>query len=126
MLVTLTGAYRNAGDHLIGHRARALLRKHIDQEIVNIDRRAINEDSYEIFNKAKAVILCGGPAYQAGIYPKVFPISLERITSKVVPMGWDGRETFHRLQKTSNFLRSLRSSSVRFTAKSRLLRFEMH
>lgn len=92
MLVTLTGAYRNAGDHLIGHRARALLRKHVDQEIVNIDRRAINEDSYEIFNKAKAVILCGGPAYQAGIYPKVFPISLERITSKVVPMGlgWKG------------------------------------
>ena len=87
MIVTLTGAYRNAGDHLIGDRARALLRKHVDGEIINIARRDINESHYEIFNKARAVILCGGPAYQPLIYPKVFPIELDRITSKVVPMG---------------------------------------
>jgi hypothetical protein len=87
MLVTLTGAYRNAGDHLIGDRARALLRKHVDGDIVNIARRDINESHYEIFNKARAVILCGGPAYQPQIYPKVFPIDLDRITANVVPMG---------------------------------------
>jgi len=87
MLVTLTGAYRNAGDHLIGDRARALLRKHVDAEIVNIARRDINETHYEIFNKARAVILCGGPAYQPQIYPKVFPIELSRITANVLPMG---------------------------------------
>lgn len=87
MLVTLTGAYRNAGDHLIGDRARALLRKHVDGDIVDIARRDINESHYEIFNRARAVILCGGPAYQPQIYPKVFPIDLARITANVVPMG---------------------------------------
>jgi hypothetical protein len=92
MLITLTGAYRNAGDHLIGDRARGLLRKHVDEDVVNLDRREITEDHYPLFNKARAVILCGGPAYQAHIYPKVFPIELSRITSKVVPMGlgWKG------------------------------------
>lgn len=87
MLVTLTGAYRNAGDYLIGHRARALLAKHVDQEIVNVDRLGITDAHYETFNKAKAIILCGGPAYQANIFPKIYPLDLERIETKIVPMG---------------------------------------
>jgi hypothetical protein len=92
MLVTLTGAYRNAGDHLIGTRGRALLEKYSDSEIVNVDRKAITEEHYELFNQARAVILLGGPAYQTEIFPKIYPIDLSRIETRVIPMGlgWKG------------------------------------
>lgn len=87
MIVTLCGAYRNAGDHLIGARARALLRTYIDPDIVTIDRKQITPDHYALFNRAKAVILCGGPAYQREIYPKIYPIERERITAPIIPFG---------------------------------------
>lgn len=92
MLVTLTGAFRNAGDYLIGHRARALLREYVDGDILNLNRLALTEENYADFNKSRAVILCGGPAYQPQIYPKIYPIDLDRIETKVVPMGlgWKG------------------------------------
>lgn len=92
MLITLTGAYRNAGDHLIGERGRELLRTYVDSDVVNIDRKGITEEHYEIFNDARAVILLGGPAYQAEIFPKIYPLDFERIKTRVIPMGlgWKG------------------------------------
>lgn len=92
MLVTLTGAYKNAGDYLIGHRARNLLRTHVDSEIVNIDRKSVNENHYEVFNSARAVLLTGGPAYQAKMFPQVYSLDLERINVPVIPfgLGWKG------------------------------------
>jgi len=87
MLVTVTGAYRNAGDHLIGSRGRALLKTYVDKDIVNLDRRDIRPEHYSVFNQAKAVILLGGPAYQREIFPKIYPIDLERIKTRVIPMG---------------------------------------
>ncbi len=90
MIVTLCGAYRNSGDHLIGDRARALLRKFVDDEIVVIDRKFIRSEHYDIFNNARAVLLTGGPAYQKAIYPSVFPIERERVRKPIIPygLGW--------------------------------------
>lgn len=93
MIVTLTGAYRNAGDHLIGARARALLRAHVDEDVVDIDRKAINPEHYDLFRRARAVLLCGGPAYQPAIYPKIYPLALDRISSPVVPFGLGWKAT---------------------------------
>jgi hypothetical protein len=87
MIIAVCGAYRNAGDHLIGARGRALLAKFVDPEVVTVDRRAIGPEAYDLFNRARAVVLCGGPAYQAEIYPKVYPIEREKVTSKIVPFG---------------------------------------
>jgi hypothetical protein len=87
MIVAVCGAYRNAGDHLIGARGRALLRKFVDSDVVTVDRRSITTDAYELFNKARAVILCGGPAYQAEMYPKVYPIERQKVGPKIVPFG---------------------------------------
>ena len=87
MIVTLTGAYRNVGDHLIGHRAHQLLRKYLDTDIVNIDRKNITAEHYDVFNKARAVILCGGPAYQAEIFPNVYSLDLSKIKTPVIPYG---------------------------------------
>ena len=93
MLITLTGAFNNSGDHLIGSRARALLANHTDHEILDVNRKTISDSSYELFNKAKAVLLTGGPAYQASIYPGVYDLDLSRISVPVVPygLGWKGK-----------------------------------
>ncbi|MEY3561370.1 MAG: hypothetical protein RL068_522 [Actinomycetota bacterium] len=93
MIVTLTGAFKNSGDYLIGHRARNLLAKHLDHEVIDFNRKAITDDSYRIFNSAKAVLLTGGPAYQAGIYPGVYNLDLSRIEVPVIAygLGWKGK-----------------------------------
>lgn len=114
MIATICGAYRNAGDHLIGDRARALLRAFVDSDIVTVDRLAIGEDHYELFNRARAVMLCGGPAYQREIYPKVYPIERERVRAPIVPfgLGWksaagDAPETFRFAPQALEFIRGV-------------------
>lgn len=87
MIVAICGAYRNAGDHLIGERARALLRTFVDPEIVTVDRRSISDEHYDLFNGARAVMLCGGPAYQRAIYPKIYPLDRKRVATRIVPYG---------------------------------------
>ena len=93
MIVTIRGAYKNAGDHLIGKRASALLARHVDSDVVSIDRRAITDESYDVMNRARAVLLTGGPAYQKAIYPGVYSFDLDRISVPVVPfgLGWKSR-----------------------------------
>ena len=115
MLVTLTGAFKNSGDYLIGHRARTLLASHTDHEIVDINRKAIDDASYEIFNKAKAVLLTGGPAYQAGIYPGVYDLDLDRIQVPVIPygLGWKGKlgqdpKDFQFTEESKDFIKRIR------------------
>jgi hypothetical protein len=114
MLVTLTGAFKNSGDYLIGHRARTLLASHTDHEIVDINRKAIDDASYEIFNKAMAVLLTGGPAYQAGIYPGVYDLDLDRIQVPVIPygLGWKGKlgqdpKNFQFTEESKDFIKTI-------------------
>jgi hypothetical protein len=93
MIVTVRGAYANAGDHVIGRRAHALLARHVDDDIQSIDRRAITDESYELMNRARVVLLTGGPAYQRRIHPNIYPIDLDRVNVPVVPfgLGWKDR-----------------------------------
>lgn len=123
MIVTLTGAYKNAGDHLIGWRARELLREHVDSEIVNVDRKAITEEHYDLFNRARAVLLTGGPAYQRNLYPTIYPLNLERIRVPVIPygLGWRDRlgaqpEAFEFASEALQFLQSIHSDKTRFSS----------
>jgi hypothetical protein len=87
MIVTVCGAYRNAGDHLIGERGRALVRRFVDPEVITVDRRAIGAQEYALFNRARAVLLCGGPAYQREIFPKVYPIERQKVSVPIIPFG---------------------------------------
>lgn len=114
MIVTLTGAYKNVGDHLIRYRAHQLLKEFVDSDIVNIDRLAIKDSDYEIFNKAKMVILCGGPAYQKDIYPRIYPVDLSRIKVPVIPFGLGykaglGQEKFKFNEASLPFVKELHS-----------------
>jgi hypothetical protein len=88
--VTLTGSKSNAGDHLIRHRAHALLRwQRPDREIADIDGwRPLGDAELEKVNGAKALILCGGPALQRRMVPKIYNLpALDRIKVPIVSLG---------------------------------------
>jgi len=93
MYVLLHGARSNAGDFLIKERAVALLRRHRpDRELVERPRWEPVDAHLETINRARAVILCGGPAFQADLYPGIYPLTadLNRIRPPIIPMalGW--------------------------------------
>jgi hypothetical protein len=87
VIVTVTGAKKNVGDHLIGYRARALVREHADPDVVNVNRHEITDRDYETMAQARAVLLAGGGAYQPEIYPKFFNLDLDRIDTPVLSYG---------------------------------------
>jgi hypothetical protein len=125
MLVTIRGAYGNAGDHLIGRRAHALLARHVDDDIRTIDRRAITDESYELMNQARAVLLTGGPAYQRHLHPGIYPLDLDRVKVPVVPygLGWKARtdatpQSFEFTPESAEFVRRIHADP-RFASSAR-------
>lgn len=126
--MTLTGAFKNAGDYLIGHRARALLSTHVNAEVIDVNRREVTESHYELFNSARAVLLTGGPAYQEKIYPGVYDIDLAKIKVPVVPygLGWKGKlgqqpEEFRFSPGATEFVQRVHADKTRFSsARDRL------
>ena len=127
MLVTLTGAFKNSGDYLIGHRARNLLSAHTQHEIVDLNRKALGPQSYELFNSASAVLLTGGPAYQAGIYPNVYDIDLSKITVPVIAygLGWKGTlgqkpEEFNFESQAGEFVKAIHAGPIYSSARDEL------
>jgi len=87
MIITITGAYRNIGDHLIRHRAHQLLKKFVDDDVLDIRRDQLKFTDISVLNKANAIYLCGGPAYQAKIFPDIYDLDLNKIKTKVIPFG---------------------------------------
>lgn len=89
--VILTGSKNNAGDFLIKHRAKklfAVLRP--DRDIVDLDGwKPFDQATLELVNKAKALILLGGPALQAPMYPGIYALTpnLDDIKVPVTTMG---------------------------------------
>ena len=122
-VITLTGAFKNAGDYLIGHRARALLAAHVDAEVIDVNRRDISDSHYELFNSARAVLLTGGPAYQEEIFPKVYNLDLSRINVPVIPygLGWKGKlgqepQDFRFAPQAEDFVRTVHAEQNRFSS----------
>ena len=123
MIVTLTGAFKNVGDHLIGYRARALVREHADPDVVNINRKEIDELAYESMAQARAVLLAGGPAYQSQIYPSVYDLDLDRIETPVLAygLGWKGKlgqapEHFEFSPEAKGFVERIHQDATRFSS----------
>lgn len=123
MIVTLTGAFKNSGDYLIGYRARALLRNHVDSEVVDINRRQLDDAAYETMNQARAVLLTGGPAYQSSIYPGVYDLDLDRIKVPVLAygLGWKGKlgqtpGDFSFQPDAAEFVRRIHADATRFSS----------
>jgi Polysaccharide pyruvyl transferase len=93
MYVLLHGARANAGDFLIKERAVALLSRYRpEQDLVELPRWEPVDAHLDVINRADAVILCGGPAFQRNLYPGIYPLTrdLDRIHPPIIPMalGW--------------------------------------
>lgn len=121
--MTLTGAFKNAGDYLIGHRARALLTNHVDAEVIDINRKAITESHYDLLNSARAVLLTGGPAYQEKVYPNVYDLDLNKIKVPVLAygLGWKGKlgqepEDFRFWEEAATFVREIHRNQILFSS----------
>ena len=131
-VITLTGAFKNAGDYLIGHRARALLAAHVDAEVIDVNRKEITDAHYDLFNSARAVLLTGGPAYQEKVYPNVYGLDLSRIHVPVIPygLGWKGKlgqepEDFRFTPEATNFVQSIHADKTRFSSARDFLTLRM-
>ena len=122
-VITLTGAFLNAGDYLIGHRARNLLANHVDAQVIDVNRREITDSHYELFNDARAVLLTGGPAYQEKVYPGVYNLDLSRINVPVLAygLGWKGKlgqepEDFRFAPEATGFVQNIHHDKTRFSS----------
>jgi len=132
MIVTVTGAFKNAGDYLIGDRARKLIRSHVDTDVVDLNRSSIADEHYDLFNKSRAVLLTGGPAYQKMVYPKIYSIDLERIRVPVIPfgLGWKGKldqspAEFQFTPPANEFVKRIHSQQNRFSSARDFLTTEV-
>ena len=134
MIVALTGAKKNIGDFLIASRGVGLLRKYVDPDVLELDRFAPLENHLDLVNGAKAVFLCGGPAYAQDVYPSVYPLTrnLDDIIVPIVPfgLGWCGRpagkpDKFSFSQQAVTALKrihkSIEASSVRDNTTKKIL-----
>lgn len=91
--VILTGSKNNAGDYLIKYRAKQLLAGlRPDREIIDMDAwKPLDSKQLDEINKAKALILCGGPSVQSGksMRKNVYPLTpdLGKIRAPILMMG---------------------------------------
>lgn len=98
-IVLLSGAVKNAGDYLITHRTRELLKTvYPDAEIkVMIRNNPMNEERFATLNSADLAVIGGGPVYKWDLYPKWLPLAgtLEEVKPKlaIVGGGWYGSNT---------------------------------
>jgi hypothetical protein len=112
MIVIITGAIKNTGDYLIAYRAKKLLQKYVDPEIVEINRFQPLQPSLPLINKSKALILCGGPAYTSDIFDGIYNLSslIDEIRVPIIPfgLGWCGKP----YPNYPNFTFSIRSLEI--------------
>jgi hypothetical protein len=93
--IVLTGAKKNVGDYLITKHCVDLL-KHIrpERELVQKESWKPLELTDEERERAKAIIILGGPGYQPKMYPHVYPLvdNLSALGIPIVPfsLGWKG------------------------------------
>lgn len=89
--VILTGSKNNAGDFLIKYRAKKLFAAlRPDRDIVDLDAwKPFDQASLDLVNNSKALILLGGPALQAHMYPGIYALTanLDDIKVPVTTMG---------------------------------------
>jgi hypothetical protein len=124
MYVLLYGAKKNAGDFLIFERARKLVETYQNTtDFLEIPRwQKVDEYLPTINQKAKAVIICGGPGYASNFYPNVYPLTdtLSNIKVPIIPLavGWSGVGTPDTFQFTQDSLSAIREIHSRIERSS--------
>tara|TARA_R110002073_G_scaffold56835_15_gene144548 strand:- start:14997 stop:16025 length:1029 start_codon:yes stop_codon:yes gene_type:complete len=134
MIVLLSGQIKNIGDFLITDRAKKLFEEFVDKDIVVLDRTKKLDGHIDTINKARFVVLCGGPAYAPDIYKGIYPLvdDLSLIKVPIIPfgLGWCGRPSgaplsFAFNDESKNFLieahKKIHSSSCRCNVTKKVL-----
>lgn len=93
--ILLSGAIKNIGDYLIFDSARKLIKKHVSENIIELNRWENHSDKTDLLNNAKGIIICGGPGFGEKMYPEIYPIVNELKKLKVpvttLGVGWSGK-----------------------------------
>lgn len=85
----VTGAYKNAGDHLIGYRARTLI-EHVSggmAKVTTVDRKSISATSSAAFDEFDFVLLTGGPALRPHTFPWVYDLDFTKMHTPTLFYG---------------------------------------
>jgi len=93
--ILLSGAIKNIGDYLIFDSARKLIKTHISDNIIELNRWENHSNKIDLLNSSKAIIICGGPGFGENMYPQIYPI-VDNINELKVPVttlgvGWSGK-----------------------------------
>jgi hypothetical protein len=117
----------NAGDFLIRDRMTRLIARHRPDLLVELGAAwlPLSAASREGPEAHRAIAICGGPGYQRGMYPHVYPLdALERLTAPVFLMalgsyslGDPSGEPDALDQESLRFLRWVQSSGGRLGAR---------
>ena len=93
--ILLSGAIKNIGDYLIFDSARKLIKTHVSDNIIELNRWENHSDKIDLLNNSKAIIICGGPGFGESMYPKIYPIidDLQKLKVPVTTLGvgWSGK-----------------------------------
>jgi hypothetical protein len=125
MYTLLNTAKKNMGDFLIWEKSRELIATHTGTtEFLVYDYWDSLDPHLEEVNATRAVVLCGGPAYEENFYPDVYRLStrLEDLKVPVIPLGvgWAGRLV------TKGGLVRIDPNAFQFTADSRRALARIH
>lgn len=128
--VILTGGKNNSGDHLIKLRAKELIQLFKpDVEIIDLNGwETINDDSLELINESKALLLVGGPALQRDMVPNVYglPDELDKIKVPIGTMGigwyskkgdWDETHNYPLSKRTIALLDRIENSGIKSSVR---------
>lgn len=123
--VLLTGSKNNAGDYLIKYRAKELFKSiRPDRDIVDIDAwKKMDDETLNIINGSKALVLMGGPALQKNMIPNVYPLvdDLRRIKVPICMMGvgwkslngdWSDTQNYPLSNKTREILKRINNDGL--------------
>ncbi len=100
----LSGADKNAGDYLIAHRSKLLLKGLLkDCEIVEFARNKPLDERLSEINSCDVVVFAGGPGYVSNMYPEKFPLvdGLSSIHSRLFALGMGSRSSMQNAEKTA-------------------------
>lgn len=95
MYVLLTGCKKNAGDFMIAHAAKRLIKQFApSSEYLELPAWKPIDEHIGKINSSSALILCGGPAFQLNLGRTIYPIipSLSSIKVPIISfgLGWKG------------------------------------
>lgn len=89
--VILTGSKNNAGDFLIKYRAKQLFKElRPDRKIIDFNAwEEFDKEKLDVVNKAKALILMGGPSLQKNMRPGIYKLTknIDDIKVPIITMG---------------------------------------